>query len=118
MDIKGYTIEKVLVAEGVKFNSEFYVGLTIDQNTKSVVFMASTEGGVEIEEVAKENPSAIHKFPIDPDLGMTAFIARKIAFKLFTDMSLVKQAVSLFQSLYQIFIEINMPIRRSRRWLV
>jgi succinyl-CoA synthetase beta subunit len=105
MDIKGYTVEKVLVAEGVKFNSEFYVGLTIDRNTKSVVFMASTEGGVEIEEVAKENPSAIHKFAIDPDLGMTAFMARKIAFKLFTDMSLVKQAVSLFQGLYQIFID-------------
>lgn len=105
MDIKGYTVEKVLVAEGVKFNSEFYVGLTIDRNTKSVVFMASTEGGVEIEEVAKENPSAIHKFAIDPDLGMTAFMARKIAFKLFTDMALVKQAVSLFQGLYQIFID-------------
>ncbi len=105
MDIKGYTVEKVLVAEGVKFNTEFYVGLTIDRNTKSVVFMASTEGGVEIEEVAKENPSAIHKFAIDPDLGMSAFMARKIAFKLFSDMSLVKQAVSLFQGLYQIFID-------------
>lgn len=105
MDIKGYTVEKVLVAEGVKFNKEFYVGLTIDRNTKSVVFMASTEGGVEIEEVAKDNPSAIHKFAIDPDLGMSAFMARKIAFKLFADMALVKQAVSLFQNLYQIFID-------------
>lgn len=105
MDIKGYTVEKVLVAEGVKFNTEFYVGLTIDRNTKSVVFMASTEGGVEIEEVAKDNPTAIHKFSIDPDLGMTSFLARKIAFKLFTDMSLVKQAVNLFQALYQIFMD-------------
>jgi len=105
MDIKGYTVEKVLVAQGVKFNSEFYVGLTIDRNSKSVVFMASSEGGVEIEEVAKDNPDAIHKFVIDPDLGMTAFLARKIAFKLFDDFSLVKQAVSLFQKLYQIFID-------------
>jgi len=105
MDIKGYTVEKVLVAEGVKFNAEFYVGLTIDRNTKSVIFMASAEGGVEIEEVAKENPDAIHKFVIDPDLGMTDFLARKIAFKLFTDMGLVKQAVSLFKKLYQIFID-------------
>ena len=46
MDIKGYTVEKVLVAQGVKFNSEFYVGMTIDRNTKSVLFMASAEGGV------------------------------------------------------------------------
>ena len=105
MDIKGYKVEKVLVAQGVKFNAEFYVGLTIDRNSKSVVFMASSEGGVEIEEVAKENPAAIHKFVIDPDLGMTAFLARKIAFKLFDDFSLVKQAVSLFQKLYQIFMD-------------
>jgi succinyl-CoA synthetase beta subunit len=67
--------------------------------------MASSEGGVEIEEVAKDNPDAIHKFVIDPDLGMTAFLARKIAFKLFTDFALVKQAVDLFQKLYQIFLD-------------
>ena len=105
MDIKGYTVEKVLVAQGVKFNSEFYVGMTIDRNTKSVLFMASAEGGVEIEEVAKENPDAIHKYSIDPDLGMTDFVARKIAFGLFNDFNLVKQAVSLFKKLYQIFID-------------
>jgi len=105
MDIKGYTVGKVLVAQGVKFNSEFYVGLTIDRNSKSVIFMASAEGGVEIEEVAKENPDAIYKFVIDPDLGMSDFLARKIAFKLFRDMSLVKQAVDLFRKLYQIFID-------------
>lgn len=105
MDIKGLTVEKVLVAQGIKFNSEYYVGLTIDRNSKSVIFMASSEGGVEIEEVAKENPDAIHKFVIDPDLGMTAFLARKIAFKLFTDFSLVKQAVVMFQKLYQIFVD-------------
>ena len=105
MDIKGCTVEKVLVAEGIKFNSEFYVGLTIDRNSKSVIFMASAEGGVEIEEVAKENPDAIHKFIIDPDLGMTPFVARKIAFKLFDDINLVKQAVDMFQKLYQLFID-------------
>lgn len=104
MDIKGCTVEKVLVAEGIKFNSEFYVGLTIDRNSKSVIFMASAEGGIEIEEVAKENPDAIHKFIIDPDLGMSPFMARKIAFKLFDDINLVKQAVDMFQKLYQLFI--------------
>ncbi len=105
MDIKGYTVEKVLVAQGVKFSSEFYVGLTIDRKTKSVIFMASKEGGVEIEEVAKDNPDAILKFPIDPDLGMTPFMARKIAFALFNDFALVKQATVLFQKLYQIFLD-------------
>ncbi len=105
MDIKGYTVEKVLVAQGVKFSSEFYVGLTIDRNSKSVIFMASSEGGVEIEEVAKDNPDAIHKFIIDPDLGLTPFLARKIAFALFTDFNLVKQGADLFQKLYRIFMD-------------
>jgi len=105
MDIKGYTVKKVLVAQGVKFSSEFYVGLTIDRNSKSVIFMASSEGGVEIEEVAKDNPDAIHKFVIDPDLGLTPFLARKIAFALFTDFNLVKQGADLFQKLYRIFMD-------------
>lgn len=105
MDIKGYTVEKVLVADAVEILKEYYVGLTIDRNTKSVLFMASAEGGVEIEEVAKENPDAIFKIPIDPDLGMTDFVARKIAFKLFDDMALVKQAVDIFKKLYKLFIE-------------
>jgi len=105
MDIKGYKVEKVLVADAVEIIKEYYVGLTIDRNTKSVLFMASAEGGVEIEEVAKENPDAIFKIPIDPDLGMTDFVARKIAFKLFDDMALVKQAVDIFKKLYKLFIE-------------
>lgn len=105
MDIKGYTVEKVLVADAVNIHKEFYVGMTIDRNTKSVLFMASAEGGVEIEEVAKVNPAAIHKFPVDPELGMTDFLARKIAFKLFDDMQLVKQATSIFKRIYQIFID-------------
>ena len=105
MDIKGYTVEKVLVADAVEIVKEYYVGLTIDRNTKSVLFMASAEGGVEIEEVAKDNPDAIFKIPIDPDLGMTDFVARKIAFKLFDDMALVKQAVDIFKKLYKLFIE-------------
>ncbi|HNX12476.1 MAG TPA: ADP-forming succinate--CoA ligase subunit beta, partial [Paludibacteraceae bacterium] len=102
MDIKGYKVEKILVAEGVKFHSELYVGLTIDRNSKSVILMASKEGGVEIEEVAKDNPDAILKFPIEADLGMPSFLARKMAFQLFDDFSLVKQAADIFQKLYKI----------------
>ncbi|MDP4240639.1 MAG: ADP-forming succinate--CoA ligase subunit beta, partial [Bacteroidota bacterium] len=105
MEIKGYRVEKVLVAQGVRFNSEFYVGLTIDRSTKSALFMASKEGGVEIEEVAKEKPEAILKYPVDPDIGMAPFLARKIAFALFDDYSLVKQATDLFQKLYRIFLD-------------
>ena len=105
MDIKGYTVEKVLVAQGVSFVNEIYAGLTIDRNTKSVVFMVSREGGVEIEEVAREHPEAIFKFPIDPDLGLAPFLARKIAFALFDDNKLVNQATVIFQKLYKVFVE-------------
>lgn len=105
MDIKGFKVEKLLVAEAVKIKKEYYYGLTIDRKSKSVVLMASAEGGVEIEEVAKTNPEAIFKFSIDSDLGMTPFLARKIAFKLFDDYNLVKQAVEIFQKTYKLLIE-------------
>jgi succinyl-CoA synthetase beta subunit len=105
MDIKGFKVEKVLVAQGVSFTSEFYVGLTIDRTSKSIILMASKEGGVEIEEVAVTNPDAILKFIIDPDLGMPAFYARKIAFALFDDIRMIGQGADLFQKLYKVFIE-------------
>lgn len=110
MDIKGYTVEKVIVTDAVNIQKEFYVGLTIDRNTKTVLFMASAEGGVEIEEVAKTNPDAIFKMPIDPDLGMTDFMARKIAFKLFSNIIQVKQAADIFKKMYQIFIDTDASI--------
>lgn len=105
LDIKGYIVEKVLVAHAADIISEYYVGMTIDRNTKSVLFMASKEGGVEIEEVAKVNPDAILKYPIDPELGMAPFVARKLAFTLFDDIHLVRQAADMFQKLYQIFLD-------------
>jgi len=83
----------------------FMSGLPLTETPNRSFLWSSAEGGVEIEEVAKENPDAIYKFVIDPDLGMSDFLARKIAFKLFRDMSLVKQAVDLFRKLYQIFID-------------
>ncbi len=105
MDIKGCKVEKVLVAEGIQFHSEIYVGLTIDRNSKSVVLMTSKAGGMEIEEVAKETPEAILKLPIEADLGMTPFLARKMAFQLFDNYNLVIQAADLFQKLYKIMME-------------
>lgn len=105
MNIKGYTVEKVLVAQGLRFSSEFYVGLTIDRTSKSVILMASREGGVEIEEVAVNNPGAILKYNIDAELGLPAFMARKVAFDLFEDPKVIGQASDLFQKLYKVFIE-------------
>lgn len=105
MDIKGYRVNKVLLAEAVNIQGEYYVALTIDRHSKSVLLMASAEGGVEIEEVAKTRPQAIHKLSIDPLLGLTAFLARRIAFELFKDIGLVKQAAVIFQKMYKLLIE-------------
>ncbi len=105
MDIKGYTVEKVIVADAVDIEKEFYVGLINDRNTKSVTLMVSAEGGVEIEEVAKTNPELIHKFSINPQTGLLDFQARNIAMKLFSDVKLARKAATIFQKLYRIFIE-------------
>jgi succinyl-CoA synthetase beta subunit len=105
MDIKGYTVEKVLVANAVDISKEFYVGLINDRNTKSVTLMASAEGGVEIEEVAKVSPEKIIKLSINPVAGLMDWQAREIAFKLFTDIKHVRAATDILKKLYKLYIE-------------
>jgi succinyl-CoA synthetase beta subunit len=105
MDIKGCKVEKVIVTECVDIKKEYYVGMTIDRNTKSVLLMISKEGGVEIEEVAKVNPSAILKFPIDSEAGFAPFMARKISFSLFDNVEHVRQVSSIFHKMYKIFLD-------------
>ncbi|MBL7970839.1 MAG: acetate--CoA ligase family protein, partial [Prolixibacteraceae bacterium] len=105
MDIKGYTVEKVLVADAVDISKEFYVGLINDRNTKTVTLMASAEGGVEIEEVAKDSPEKIIKFPINPLTGLLDYQARNVALELFGDIKLAQKAASIFTKLYKLYIE-------------
>ena len=105
MDIKGLTVEKVLVAEAVDIEKEFYVGLINDRNTKSVTLMASAEGGVEIEEVAKTSPEKIIKMTIDPTMGLMDWQARKIALRLMNDPAQIRQAASILTKLYQLYVD-------------
>ncbi|RKD91501.1 ADP-forming succinate--CoA ligase subunit beta [Mangrovibacterium diazotrophicum] len=105
MDIKGFTVEKVLVADAADIAKEYYVGLVSDRNSKSVTLMVSAEGGVEIEEVAKNTPELIYKFNIDPMTGLLDFQARNIALKLFKDVKLARKAADIFQKLYQIYLD-------------
>lgn len=105
MDIKGYTVEKVLVANAVDISKEFYVGLINDRNTKSVTLMASAEGGVEIEEVAKVSPEKIIKLSINPVAGLMDWQAREVAFKLFTDIKHVRAATDILKKLYKLYVE-------------
>lgn len=105
MDIKGITVEKVLVADAVDIDREFYVGLINDRNAKAVTLMASSEGGVEIEEVAKTNPEKIIKMPIDPTMGLMDWQARKVALQLFNDPKQVRQAAEILVKLYKLYVE-------------
>ena len=105
MDIKGFTVDRVLVCEAVDIASEFYVSIVIDRKTKGAIMMLCREGGVDIETVAKETPEKIVKLPIDPLIGMPDYLAREAAFKLFDDIKYVKQAAPILQKLYKLFIE-------------
>lgn len=105
MDIKGLTVEKVLVADAVDIEKEFYVGLINDRNSKSVTLMASAEGGVEIEEVARVSPEKIIKLSIDPIMGLMDWQARKIALQLFSDPKEMRQAAAILVKLYRLYVE-------------
>lgn len=103
--IKGFTVDRILVGEAVAIASEYYVSILIDRKSKSPLLMLSREGGMDIEQVARETPEKIHKITIDPLVGMTDYLAREAAFKLFDDMTEVKQAVPIFKNLYRLFTE-------------
>jgi succinyl-CoA synthetase beta subunit len=105
MDIKGETVEKVLVTEAVDIATEIYVGIILDRSTQKPLIMSSSEGGVEIEVVAKENPEAIHRLAIDPQVGMLGFEARDIAMKLHPDFKVARQIASIIEKLYTVYIQ-------------
>jgi len=105
MQIKGLTVEKVLVTKAADIEKEFYVGFVNDRNSKSVTLMASAEGGVEIEEVAKTNPEKIIKFPVNAQTGLLDFQARDIALALFGDIKQAQKAASILTKLYKLYVE-------------
>lgn len=105
MNIKGLTVEKVLVTKAADIEKEFYVGFVNDRNSKSVTLMASAEGGVEIEEVAKTNPEKIIKYPVNAQTGLLDFQARDIALKLFGDIKQAQKAASILTKLYKLYVE-------------
>jgi len=101
---EGRVVKRLLVEEGLQVARELYLGLVIDRTTARPVFMASIEGGVEIEVVAAEHPEKILKEFIDPTQGLQPFQARKLAFGLGLEAKLVNDAVRFFSSLYQAMI--------------
>jgi len=100
---QGRVVKRVLVEEGLEVARELYLGIVIDRTSARPVFMASSEGGVEIEVVAAEHPEKILKEFVEPSLGFQPFQARKLAFGLGLDAKLVNEAVRFFLALYQAF---------------
>jgi len=102
---EGKFVKRVLIEKGCNIADEFYVSFLVDRATDMVTLMASAEGGMDIEEVAVKTPEKLFFEAIDPVVGLTAFQARKVAFKLGFEIAQVKQAVPLLRNLYQTFVE-------------
>lgn len=105
MNIKEYVVEKIILTEAVNIVSEFYISFVIDRNTKSVILIMSAEGGMDIEDVAAKTPEKIHRYTIDPFVGIPDYLARKFAFVLFDKIEYVNQFVPIIQNLYKLFID-------------
>ncbi|TPE48886.1 ADP-forming succinate--CoA ligase subunit beta [Maribrevibacterium harenarium] len=102
-DEKGQPVAKILVESCTDIANELYLGAVVDRSTRRVVFMASTEGGVEIEKVAEETPELIHKAIIDPLVGAQPYQAREMAFKMGLNPAQIKQFTQIFLGLSQMF---------------
>jgi succinyl-CoA synthetase beta subunit len=102
---QGRVVRRLLVEEGLDIKRELYLGLLVDRETGRPVFMASSAGGMEIEEVAKDNPSAILREQIHPAVGLQPYQARKIAFGLKLSGDLAAVATPFLQALYRAFID-------------
>jgi len=107
---EGKEVGRVYVEDGCDIARELYLGLLIDRASSRVTIMASTEGGMEIEEVAAHSPEKILKVSIDPACGMNAFHARKIAFGLGLEGDQVKSAVKFLMELYKAFEQLDASI--------
>jgi succinyl-CoA synthetase beta subunit len=104
MNIKGLTVKKVLVDEAADIATEIYLGIVIDRSRRRPVVMASSEGGVEIEEVARTEPERIVKVAIDPFLGLQQYQGRELAFGIGLSKDLTRDFVKIAEGLYNAFV--------------
>jgi succinyl-CoA synthetase beta subunit len=105
MNIKGLTVDRVLVDQAVDIREEIYLGITVDRAQRKPVMMASSEGGVEIEEVARVTPEKIYRLAIEPAMGLMDFQARNLAFDLGMRGALIRQFTTIAQGLYRAFVD-------------
>lgn len=109
-DEHGQPVAKILVESCTDIANELYLGAVVDRATRRVVFMASTEGGVDIETVAEETPELIHKAIIDPLVGAQPYQARELAFKLGLTPPQIKQFTKVFLGLSQMFHDFDFAL--------
>src|SRR5579871_1454902 len=102
---EGKVVQRLLIEETVPIEREMYLGIVVDRATARPVFMASSAGGMEIEEVAAKDPNAILKVDIDPAIGFQPFHARKLAFGLGLKTEQINEAVRFMTALYRAFVE-------------
>ncbi len=109
-DEKGQPVSKILVESCTDIDKELYLGAVVDRSTRKIVFMASTEGGVEIEKVAEETPEKIIKAVIDPLTGAQPYQGRELAFRLGLEGKQIKQFTSIFVNLARLFKECDLAL--------
>src|SRR5690554_3037391 len=109
-DANGQPVTKILVESCTDIDQELYLGAVVDRSTRRIVFMASTEGGVEIEKVAEETPEKILKATIDPLVGAQPFQARDLAFQLGLQGDQVKQFTKIFLGLSKLFHDYDLAL--------
>ncbi|PSP37338.1 ADP-forming succinate--CoA ligase subunit beta [Halobacteriales archaeon QH_7_65_31] len=105
MDLKGLHVDRVLVESAVDFVDELYVGVTMDRTVGKPVAMVSTQGGVNIEEVAEETPEAIERVHIDPAFGIQPYQAREAVFEAGVDEDVAMDVASVLTTLYELWEE-------------
>src|SRR5918993_2618524 len=114
----GQEVRTLLVEEGLPIDKEFYLGVVLDRQTGRPVFMASSAGGMDIEEVAAKTPEQIFKETIDPAVGFRSFQARKLAFGLGLPAPLINQAVKFMQSLYSAYEQMDASLMEINPFLL
>ncbi len=103
----GKIIHRLYVEEASEIANEYYVGFVLDRQKERISIVASPEGGVEIEEIAREKPESIIRVVVEPAVGMQPFQAREIAFKLGIDKSLISQAITALLGCYRAFRDLD-----------
>ena len=109
-DEKGQPVNQILVESCTDIANELYLGAVVDRASQRIVFMASTEGGVDIEQVAEKTPEKIIKAQIDPLVGAQPFQGREMAFQLGLNQEQVKQFTSIFLGLARMFQECDLAL--------